>query len=399
MRFILLFLVFLIVSVLVFKIISPTRYNFIQHHTALFVSQSKHFLFDATPNISTIEVEIKESEKKALKNQRELANAHGVKHKLLTNGFDYEKCKIVWEDTIVDAKLKLKGCYSGHWGPGVSKISYKFKSKAPVLDCDVFGIQAPVNRGYLNDWLLHQLSNELDILHPFSQFINVTIDGKTDVYLLEEYPDKKTLLRQQKQLGPIAEFDADVFWQYGPSYSDSIQQYEVKLNFETKNDSLNNQLLTYLKDTNVMAFDFEKWADYLALLTLCGNHYHATAIQNLQFYLNPISGAIEPILFDQNHIEPHYQNIDLPYLIKKAGSKLHITERLMQQEDFQQYYLAALKKLIGDLPELLHTVSPAYEEAYLINIKQDPLIDYRFGIRTLQENASQINQLFNTVPK
>ena len=394
-RIILLVLGFFLLLLLIFKQKLPARYNFIQKHPSLFISQIKHFLFEASPTIPQIEIEINKQQQKALSYQRKLANIYGVKHKLLTNGFEYEKCKIIINDTNINAKLKLKGCYSGHWGPGVSKVSYKFKSKTPILDCNAFGIQAPVNRGYLNDWLLHQLAGKLDILHPFSQFVKVNIWDKTDTYLFEEYPDENTLLRQKRPNGPIAEFDADVFWKFDMHYRDSVNNYRVKLNYESINDSLNKLLITHLEDTNIFAFDYHAWATYFSLLSLCGNHFHATAIQNLQFYLNPNTLLIEPILFDQNHIEPHYDNIGLSYLIKKAGSKSHITERLMQHKDFQKYFLTELNRLINDLPDLLHSIKPIYEEAYLINVKQDPLIDYHLGIRTLQENASKIKQLFS----
>ena len=48
-------------------------------------------------------------------------------------------------------------------------------------------------------------------------------------------------------------------------------------------------------------FDVKLFAKTFAILDLFG-HHHAAAKHNIRFYLNPVSGLIEPIPFDADYL-------------------------------------------------------------------------------------------------
>ena len=156
-------------------------------------------------------------------------------------------------------------------------------------------------------------------------FHELFINGESyGIYAFEEHFDKRLIENNRRREGPILKFDESGFWEqhktlgtwdvpfFGDHRSQSVFQSSQVDSFQS------SRLLSTPEGRNAYAkgvgllegfrsgtlttskvFDIEQLARFCALVDLFGAD-HGFIWHNCRFYLNPITGRLEPIGFDSN---------------------------------------------------------------------------------------------------
>ena len=172
-----------------------------------------------------------------------------------------------------------------------------------------FSIQKPRIRNYINEWIFHELSGELDLVKLKYDFINLKINGEDKgLYVVEESFSNNLIERNSRRAGPIFGLHEDFPYNY--FVEAKLDPYQKK--YWTKPSNLDlylvakNKILDFKERNKTIngVIDIKKWANYFALCDLLQTH-HGYAPKSVKLYYNPVSGLIEPIPFD-GHKMPAY---------------------------------------------------------------------------------------------
>jgi len=284
-------------------------------------------------------------------------------------------------------KMKLKGDWTDHIKP--DKASYRLKlSKTTAYKGMVnFSIQHPKTRNFLNEWIIHKIAEDNDILTTTYDFINVTInDYNYGVYALEEHFDKHIIENRKRREGPILKFDESGVWavqqeKFNNGLDKSLPFFEssfisvFKKNRTLKSPTLNAQFNDaknlvqlfkngYLNIENI--FDLDQLALYYAIVELSGNR-HALTWHNRRFYFNPISQKLEHILFDVIPY-PNQENSIMKEIIMNTEKEpnLILDNAIILNKDFKDKYMTYIKLL----------TSKDYLDALFNNLDKDIAVIY-----------------------
>ena len=255
---------------------------------------------------------------------------------LLTSDSDFVPASMRFNDgDPINIKLRLKGDWTDHL------IGDKWSFRIHIEDTDQaimglkrFSIQAPETRNYEKEWVFHQNLIQENILTTRYYFVNVVQNGKYNgIYALEESFTEDLLESQGRREGVIIRFNEDLLWknwenlsladpdneklaqQIGMFWMTDVDTSEItpfRANHISRDTLLESELLTaiellYSFNEGLLAgeevFDQEYWGKYFALVDLWGAG-HATSWINLRFYYNPITGLLEPVVFDALPFEP-----------------------------------------------------------------------------------------------
>lgn len=250
-----------------------------------------------------ITLDIKQKDVLKLAHKREQALAVGTLY--YSPDDDWVPAKLTYHDKTHKIKIRLKGTRDSHW-EHEDFWSYKIKIKGDGTWRGMrrFAIQGPHNRNYLNEWMFQKMYGYAGVISLRYDFIQVTINGKEHpIYAVEENFDSKLIEHNQRREGPI--FRAHL----APPFSTRpIQIYNSEK--YKKDKALINQV--YSAESLIEAyrqgelpasevFDIDLMAKTLALCDLAGS-FHALSYENMRFYYNPVTGKIEPIPYDNQHI-------------------------------------------------------------------------------------------------
>lgn len=272
---------------------------------------------------------------------------------------DWVGCKIETpDDKKWDAKMRLKGRLNDHWGSDDRwSFNIRVKDNQTYLGMQDFSIQHPKTRGYVVEWLFHQLLKKSNLIALRYGFCYVSINGSPkQIYAFEEGLEKRLIENNQLREGPILKLNTDYNWFYGnlnkinlsntgiEVYNDKdIQSSEVQKNLAdlalAKIDAFRNK-----SNKTSETFDSKKWASFFAILDWLG-HDHAGHYDNARFYFNPITTLIEPIGRDFQTLLPRNER---PLLGEYKISGNNLTENwfecFFQDKQFMKDYLTALEQ-------------------------------------------------------
>ena len=257
-----------------------------------------------------------------LNDKKEEAIETGI---LFSSDEDFVPAKIGYSDqTNIDVELRLKGDWTDHLEGDKLSFRIHVKGENQIHGMTHFSIQAPETRTFINEWLFHQNLMKEGILTTRYDFVNVIINGEyKGVYALEESFAEELIESQERRQGVLLRFDEDLMW----------RNFEVFVNEDTNDKS--SLLVTNLwtsdisgfreghvsSDINLSAqarmaanmlysyqrgellaseiFDVQQMGKVFAICDLW-QAKHSLIWHNLRFYYNPISGLIEPVIFDGN---------------------------------------------------------------------------------------------------
>jgi len=247
-------------------------------------------------------------------------------------------------DKSINARIRIKGDYLDHLN--TDKWSFRVELRDDkMFGMSRFSVQHPKARGYLWEWLIMQVARREGLLAPRSSFVNVVFNGNhLGIYYLEEHFTKELLESQGRREGPIVRFDETAAMSATEQYNfqqlflpmtvqpaESINQAEISA-FGAKrlgkSENLARQLLealgqlrkiqagirTWLPDDNSLigryqaqveradtkleeVLDIDSAAQMHALVCMF-RCKHGMAWKNRRFYHNPITGRLEPIVYD-----------------------------------------------------------------------------------------------------
>ncbi|HET6224774.1 MAG TPA: CotH kinase family protein, partial [Bacteroidia bacterium] len=270
---------------------------------------------DAEPG--QISIEIKEKDLKKLKKNR----AHALERGVIINDLDgdYVPATLEYKGHKMNVKLRLKGHMTDHLQDNKWSFRIKVKDKDSFLGMKRFSLQHPGTRGYIYEWIYHQLMKKEDIIALRYEFTNVMVNGKDwGIYAIEENFDQELIENNNRKKGPIIRFNPDLYWadrlnemnrlkpvaEFASFYSANPEAYREE---DVLKDSLQTQY--YLKALALMegfrsrkitaseAFDVPRMAKFNALIDLVGGQ-HSIDWSDIKYYYNPITGKLEPVAYE-----------------------------------------------------------------------------------------------------
>jgi hypothetical protein len=265
--------------------------------------------------------------------------------------------KITYDGYEYKSKIRLKGDRPDHWNDE-RKWSFRLKVKnnQTVLGMREFSINKPQTRGFLNEYIFHKFLKFENLLAIRYDFIDVVLNGNSlGIYAIEESFDKILVENNGYREGVVFKFNEDQIWETrgmrtrveDELYLSSPLQIFQKLNPEKDSIKFEQFLISknlinafrnsQLKTSQV--FNVPKLAKLFAITELFG-HQHATLLNNIRFYYNPILSKIEPIGFDNQIIKP--VRFDKLYINKKLS---RFWSDVFSDENFYIEYIKALNEI------------------------------------------------------
>lgn len=270
-----------------------------------------------------LKIDIKKSGIKKLNQKRTQALRNGI---LESAEDDWVKAKITTQESneTVKAEVRLKGDWLDHIETDKWSFRVKTKSGMALNRLRYFSIHTPKARAFLQEWILHQLFEQEDILTTYYDFLTVELNNKQKgVYAIEEHFDKVLLERQKRREGPIVRFSEDGYWEGIKRHLQLLEaiDHDIQLSIKqpsastvtpfqqnktVKTDLLKEQfeqaaqLMDQYKRGAIQAdaiFDLDKMARYFAICEALGA-YHGITWHNQRFYYNPVTSKLEPIGYD-----------------------------------------------------------------------------------------------------
>lgn len=230
----------------------------------------------------------------------------------------YVKAIVWYQGDSIPVKMRFKGDWTDHLLGDKWSFRIKVGDGNAINGLKTFSIQNPNTRGFLNEWFMHRIFENLGLLNTRYDFIPVTLNGNNlGMFAMEEHFDKQLVESRSRREGPILKIDEEGFWErnlitetehycYNVPYYEAAAVLPFKRKRTLKNGNLKNQFLI-AKDlvyqyktfeTPVeQIFDLDALASYHALFDL-GGVLHGQGWHNQRMYYNPISSKLEPIAYD-----------------------------------------------------------------------------------------------------
>lgn len=275
----------------------------------------KNFEYPTAEGLKSLELTLGTDKIRKLEKKRAEALERGV---LLSNDYDWVPATITLNGVAYRADVRLKGDWLDHL-KGI-KWSYRVKIRGGSFNgMKSFSLHTPAARDYLNEWLLHKIFEQEDVLTTRYGFVNMSVNGESrGVYAYEEHFDKQLVESKKRREGPLLKLDESAAfqltaegWANDTKYSRALltEMAEImpfKSSRTRKSPVLRElyiqgQKLLYQHQHNLAPaseiYDIEKLAALYALCDVAGAH-HGLAWHNQRFYMNPVTCQLEPIAYD-----------------------------------------------------------------------------------------------------
>ena len=326
------------------------------------------------------------------------------------------------ENKKIPIKLRLKGDWTDHLAGNKWSFRIKAMKEGAWNRLRTFSIQHPKTRGYLKEWVFHQLLQKEDILTTRYDFIEVEFNNKNlGIYAYEEHFDKQLPESQQRREGPILKLTEDLFWlgmrrqfELGNkgvglyknaenafegsdirAFKEGKTQASVTLSTEFRAaQKLLYQFKYGLRPASDI-FDVERIAKYFVIMDVMGA-YHGRFWHNLRFYYNPVSSRLEPIGFDgfgETDTPLNDEQIVLGYKVRLDDPGEDLTKILFKDPIFFKAYMGHLNRIS----------SQAYLQDFFSDIQSDINIrlnylhrefpEYSFKVQNFLHHAKNIHLL------
>jgi len=313
-----------------------------------------------------LEIKISTATMKVLDSLRLRALDNGIIDNTLKDYFDAE---LKTAKEVIPIQIRLKGDWTDHLQGDKWSFRIKVKPGFSFNGLKSFSIQSPHTRSFLEEYVLHKLLEQEDVLTTRYEFSPVILNNKNlGIYAIEEHFDKQLLEAKKRREGPILKLDEGGHWeqvlynlkhdvkQRVPSY-EAAAVLPFKKGRTVNSEALYSQFLIaqnllfqYKNHANnpEELFDIELMAKYYAILDI-GSVHHSMHWHNHRFYYNPITARLEPIAFDCN-AEPIPGIVRLPIagFRQVHGAKNPSFQNLLfynvaNNSEFQHHYLRYLR--------------------------------------------------------
>jgi Right handed beta helix region/CotH kinase protein len=311
-----------------------------------------------------LSIEMSDTDYKFLENKRQEALDRGVQ---INDGDNYVNCRVSDGDNLIDAQIRLKGHMTDHLQG--DKWSFRIKSKQKILGMYRFSLQHPGTRGFIYEWIYHELLKQEDIIHLKYDFVQVNLRNKDlGIYALEEHFGQHVLEHNNRPSGAILRWNPTLYWEgridelenvfldeqysaytssYAEPYEKGIIQADSNL-IETYKEGV--KLLEQFRrgeKTTSEVFDVERMARFHAIIDLVGGYY-SLDWSDVKFFYNSEIKRIEPVGYESfsirksesiagQQVSEQYDNIDKTY-----------HERLFADPVFFAAYIENLERICDE---------------------------------------------------
>ncbi len=268
-------------------------------------------------NPESISIEIDDKEYKHLEKNRNAALERGVIINELDG--DYVPATLEYQNKKIKIKLRLKGHMTDHLQDNKWSFRIKIKGNDSFMGMKRFSIQHPGTRGYVYEWIYHELMKREDIIALRYKFINVTVNGRDwGIYAVEENFENELIENNNRKKGPILRFNPDLYWvnrysmmQKSSSADEFASYYSANPEAYAEDKVLKDstQKMYYLKAialieglrnkklTVPQVFDVDRLAKFHAIIDLVGGD-HSVDWSDIKYYYNPVSAKLEPVAYE-----------------------------------------------------------------------------------------------------
>lgn len=327
--------------------------------------------WDANPEKITIE--IKDKDFKKLEKNRKKALERGV----IINDIDgdYVSAVMEYNNKKINVKLRLKGHMTDHLQDNKWSFRIKVKEKDETfMGMKRFSIQHPGTRGYIYEWIYHELMKREGVIALRYKFINVSVNGKDwGIYAVEENFENELLENNNRLKGPILRFNPDLYWvnryneysrtnsvdEFASYYSANPEAYREDKVLE---DTLQKKyylkgiaLIEGLRSKTISvddAFDIPQLAKFHAIIDLVGG-IHSIDWSDIKYYYNPVTAKLEPVAYE-SFTNLQMRDISCQYLFIDSSKKSSIDwhELIFSNPTFFKEYIKNLERISN--PEYLN---------------------------------------------
>jgi hypothetical protein len=321
------------------NVVAQTRDGFLEQYCYDFYEstqpKSKKFMTVPMPtNFYSVQIILGDKEYEILRKKRDEALKIGI---LLTSDEDFVPAKIQYRDTILAAKIRLKGDWVDHLKGKKWSYRIELEKDSKLFGMSKFSIHHPATRNYLGEWVFHKALKREGILGLRYSFINteLRIQGKKydslfdlGTYAMEESFDKFLIENNRRREGVIVKINEDLMWEgtaqaRRAGLAANLSEYQLSgytnmpiLPFSQREVLADPNFSKQFRIARTLFYDFlneklpasdvfdvEKLAKYNAISCLLGAT-HGLELHNQRLYYNPIIGKLEPIGFYGNAGEP-----------------------------------------------------------------------------------------------
>lgn len=327
---------------------------------------SSNYVKSREANPETISIEIKETDFKKLEKNRKQALERGV----IINDLDgdYVPATIDYNGKKIKVKLRLKGHMTDHLQDNKWSFRIKVKDKDSFIGMKRFSIQHPGTRGYIYEWIYHELMKREDIIALRYKFINVKVNGDDwGIYAVEENFENELIENNSRKRAPIIRFNPDLYWvnryneyTHQNSYDEFASYYsanpEAYRESNVLADSVQKQY--YLKSIALIeglrnkklsvsqAFDIPRLAKFHAIIDLVGGE-HSIDWSDIKYYYNPVTEKLEPVAYE-SFTDLNSRNISGQYKFTELDSSTNYIDwhtMIFSDKVFFAEYIKQLERL------------------------------------------------------
>ena len=268
-----------------------------------------------SPTIPHLKIDLEFTDKAKLQSW---ASAAKKNYSLKTINHEYVKASLTLKDLRVDGRLKLKGTTAIHHFGG-KKWSYRVKTgdDRRLFGMKSFAIMDPVRRGNLWQIAYNFAARDEGLITKRYDLIDLTVNGeKIGVHVIEESLGVDLLESNFRREGLILRLNAESLWSEKAAYTLSPMEwgdyfYSAQLtadseeavfaNPETRDSfySISRKFEAFKRGSiqTHELFDVDQMAKFMAT-TAVFSGWHGALGFSVVFYLNPMTGKLEPIVDD-----------------------------------------------------------------------------------------------------
>jgi hypothetical protein len=356
-----------------------------------------------------VSIEIKDKDLKLLSHNRDQALQRG----LIVNDLDgaYVPATLEYHGKKIKVKLRLKGHMTDHLQNNKWSFRIKIKDKDSFMGMKRFSFQHPGTRGYVYEWIYHELMKREGIIALRYVFINVMLNGKDwGIYAVEENFDEELITNNHRMAGPIIRFNPEMNWvdrynellgqktnpEFASYYAANPEAYRenkiiadsTQLNYYLKANALIEGLRSKKLSVD-QVFDIPRLAKYHAITDLVGGQ-KSIDWSDIKYYYNPVSKLLEPVAYESFTAFPATELAGMYKYVVLDSTKFyedwHLT--LFSNTVFFKAYIAELERITA--PSFLDSF---FDETATELDEQLAILSKEFPYKKFEKNGYYKNQL------
>ncbi|MEM9544637.1 MAG: hypothetical protein AAGA77_01620 [Bacteroidota bacterium] len=269
--------------------------------------------FDSTRvevvEFSEVELQINKVNFQKIKDKRDAARKRGL---LISSRADLVDADMRLDSMTMACRVRLKGDLMDHLSG--ERWSYRIELKGDERwnQMKKFSVHYSAARSHLAEWVMHQMMKKEGIISPNTDFLRLKVNTKDmGIFAYEHHFENEMLEENKRLVAPIIKHNDNGFWE---NIKGDLKKYnwvpstQMEL-FNKENDNQksfadlyqygHDQLYYFLFKGKAVdeVFDIDRMAKYYALIEI-GHGTHAQLLTNIRFYVNPVSGLLEPVGYD-----------------------------------------------------------------------------------------------------